>query len=169
MIALLGNAQDKIVDQNQPILKPVTLEKRQVAIKKQIPVEKQVTTETKVMSLRPQFGDYKVDKYYILKRQVPSEQELNLISGSLIKVQNNLISGAEIDPRTFSFTSNQTMTRSDFITTVFGREIRAQEPDIPESLVIHKTDNEACYGIIQIDAKTIAFPYEGVLLILKKI
>lgn len=168
-LAYQGIAQNKTDIHNPPVLKPVALKKRQVAVKKQIPIEKEISSTSKLLTLRPQFGDYKVAKYYILRSNVPSGQELNLIMGSLIKVQDKLISGEEIDPRTYSFTTNESMTRSDFITAVFGREIRAQEPDIPEQLVVHKTDNEACFGIIQIDAETIAFPYQGVLLILKKI
>lgn len=162
-------AQKKVNDQNPPILKPVVLENRQMAIKKDDSYKSKVITEKKVISMYPKFGDYTVEQYYILKSKVPSGRELELIQGSLIKVQENLVSGQEIDPRTLSFTENVHMTRTDFISTVFGREIRAKEPEIPQDFIVHKTNNKDCFGIIQIDAETIAMPYKGVLLILKMI
>ncbi len=162
-------AQKEIREEHSEVLKPVALEKRQVAIKKEAPFKSKLITEKKIISTHPKFGDYSVEKYYILKSKVPSSRELELIQGSLVKVQENLVSGQEIDPRTLSFTENVHMTRTDFISTVFGREIRAKEPEIPQDFIVHKTSNEDCFGIIQVDAETIAMPYKGVLLILKMI
>ena len=167
LFAVNSKAQDVI--NSEPVVKTIQLEKRQVAIESQIPLEKRMISKSNVIALRPNYGDYKVEKYYILKTTVPPKQELDLILGSLVKIQDNMVSGEEIDPRSFSFTTTESMSRSDFIFTVFGREIRAQEPDIPEQITVCKTNNESCYGIIQIDSRTVAFPYKGVLLMLKKI
>lgn len=114
------------------------------------------------------FGEYLIESYAVLSRKTPGTEELNALIGTLVKVQTTSITGTVIDPMTFNIYQVERLRRDDFIYRVFGREIKAPEPDLPESFNVHKTDNENCYGIVEISATEIALPYKGVLLFLKK-
>lgn len=114
------------------------------------------------------FGEYVVDSFAVLSRKTPSIEELNALLGTTLKVLSNSITGINIDPMTFSIYSVERLQRDDFIYRVFGREIKAPEPNLPQAFNVHKTDNENCYGIVEIDHAHIAIPYKGVLLFLTK-
>lgn len=110
------------------------------------------------------FGDFYVDKYNILSTTTPSARELNELLGSLIKIQESHVTGDEIDPITFEMYEIEHMSSNDYIYRVFGRQIRAQEPDLPAQVKVHKTTNTDCYGIIDLGNGKAAIPYRGVLL-----
>ncbi|MBK6524315.1 MAG: hypothetical protein IPG07_01470 [Crocinitomicaceae bacterium] len=114
------------------------------------------------------FGEYVVDSFAVLSRKTPSIEELNALLGTTLKVLSSSITGTNIDPMTFSIYSVERLERDDFIYRVFGREIKAPEPNLPQAFNVHKTDNENCYGIAEIDTRHIAIPYKGVLLFLTK-
>lgn len=114
------------------------------------------------------FGDFKIDKYSILSRKTPSNKELNTLIGSLVRIQRTDLTGDEIEPSTFNITEVTYMSSSEYIYKVFGREIREQEPDLPETVKVHKTDHLGCYGIIEVGDGRVAIPYKGVLLFLSK-
>ena len=88
--------------------------------------------------------------------------------GSIIKVNETAITGTEIDPFHFEIFDIEKMKSSDYIFREFGRSIRAPEPNLPVVIKVHKTDFEACYGIVEISDTKIAIPYNGVLLFLKR-
>jgi hypothetical protein len=114
------------------------------------------------------FGEYVVDSFAVLSRKTPSIEELNALLGTTLKVLSSSITGTNIDPMTYSIFQVERLQRDDFIYRVFGREIKAPEPNLPQSFNVHKTDNENCYGIVEIDHMHIALPYKGVLLFLTK-
>ncbi len=114
-------------------------------------------------------GDFKVTKYYVLKLKTPSQKELEQIVGSTVKITTSSLAGSELDLVSFSLTSSELMMRSDYVTEMFGRELRVKEPDLPVSFLVHRTNNELCGGIAEIDSKHIAIPYKGVLLFLERI
>lgn len=114
------------------------------------------------------YGDYTITGYSILSTKTPSNDELNTLIGTLVKFQETSITGTVIDPISFEIYQIERQRRDDYIFRVFGREIKAPEPDLPESFMVHKTDNENCYGIVVLDNGEIAFPYKGVLLYLKR-
>lgn len=114
------------------------------------------------------FGNYEITNYAILSKHTPSNEELTQLKGSLVKVDTSTITGTAIDPFTFEIYLVERLRRDDFIYRVFGREIKAPEPDLPESFIVHKTDHENLYGIIEIDTNHIALPYQGVLLFLTR-
>ncbi|MBI3133047.1 MAG: hypothetical protein HYZ14_00085 [Bacteroidetes bacterium] len=113
------------------------------------------------------YGDYTVTGYSILSTKTPGSEELNMLIGTIVKFQATSITGTAIDPLTFEIYQVERQRRDDYIYRVFGREIKAPEPNLPESFNVHKTDNENCYGIVEIGNGEIAVPYRGVLLYLK--
>lgn len=114
------------------------------------------------------FGNYQITNYAILSKHTPSKGELTEMVGTLVKVDSTTITGTAINPYTFNIYLVERLKRDDFIYRVFGREIKAPEPDLPDSFNVHKTDNENLYGIVEIDATKIAIPYNGVLLFLTR-
>lgn len=114
------------------------------------------------------FGEYTVDHYEILSKKTPNIEELNAMVGTIIKVQTTSITGTTIDPMTFNIYEVERLQRDDFIFRVFGSGQNSDSLNLPQSFNVHKTDNENCYGIVEIDAKHIAIQYKGVLLFLTK-
>lgn len=114
------------------------------------------------------FGEYSITGYAILCLKTPSSEELNRLVGSLVKIQNTTITGSLIDPLTFSIYEIERLQRDDYIYRTFGREIKTPEPDLPANFAVHKTDNERCYGIVEIGDGRLAIPYKGVLLYLTR-
>jgi len=114
------------------------------------------------------FGEYVVDSFAVLSKKTPRIEELNALLGTTLKVLSTSITGTNIDPMTFSIFEVERLQRDDFIYRVFGSEIKAPEPNLPQAFNVHKTDHENCYGIVEIDQKHIAIPYKGVLLFLTK-
>lgn len=158
VVSLNLNAQ--IIDTtNNRVVKPV---------KTSIPAEKVERSPVRSDIRINIFGEYTIDSYAILSKKTPATEELNALIGTLVKVQAAAITGTVIDPMTFNIYEVEHQRRDDFIFRVFGREIKAPEPDLPESFNVHKTDNANCYGIVEINHNEIAIPYKGVLLFLKK-
>lgn len=120
-------------------------------------------------TLRPIFGDYTIEKYYILSTDTPSKGDLGKLEGSTVRVSKSEFSGEAIESDSIDIYEMEKMTRGDYIYRNFGRGIRAPEPDIPNSLNVYKTGNLDCYGIALLQNGQIALPYKGVLLILKPI
>lgn len=115
------------------------------------------------------YGNYKVLKYYVLKTKTPSKETLEKIIGSTVIIENDQFSGSVIERDSIAIYETEQMTRSDYIYRVFGREIRAPEPDIPTNLNVYKTGNLECYGIVLMSDGNVALPYKGVLLILEPV
>lgn len=122
----------------------------------------------KAASLADVFGDFEIVRYRVLSKDHPNKKELESLIGSLVKVSAEHLTGSEIDPVTYDLFEIEQMARGDFIYRAFGRSIRAPEPDLPSTLKVHKTDNQNCYGIIDLDKDQVAVPYKGVLLFLKR-
>jgi hypothetical protein len=125
--------------------------------------------ETPVAEISSLLGDFKVSDYYVLSTETPSDNVVNSIVGSLVNIQSNLVSGSVIETDSIQIYESELLGRSDFIYRNFGREIRAQEPGIPESLIVFKTGNLRCYGIAQLPGGKVALPYRGLLLILEPV
>ena len=115
------------------------------------------------------FGDYTISDYVILNSKSPSEEELNSLKGTTVKVQNTSIAGSGIDPLTFEIYQVEVQKKDDFIYRVFGSEVKNSETNLPETFTVHKTDNQNCYGILDLGGGRIAIPYKGVLLYLTRI
>lgn len=149
------------------------LDQKQIIQKKQVPVQpvKKIDKTTNTPQLRPQkemWGDYTVTSYNILSTKTPKAKVLQSLIGSLVKLKETNVTGTQIDPFSFEIHEIEQMASSDFIYRAFGRGIRAPEPDLPNSVKVHKTTHEECYGIIQINNDEVAIPYKGVLLFLKR-
>jgi len=114
------------------------------------------------------YGDYQVSDYSILSLKTPNNLQLEALLGSTVKLDSTSISGSLIDSISFSIFEIERLRRDDYIYRVFGREIKAPEPDLPENFLVHKTDNALCYGIIEIGDGRLAIPYKGVLLYLTR-
>lgn len=123
---------------------------------------------TKIETRTLIFGDYTISGYSVLSLKKPSSDELNAMIGTAVNIQTGSITGTLIDSLSFTIFEIERLRRDDYIYRVFGREIRAQEPDLPESFNVHKTDNTNCYGIIEIGDGRLAIPYKGVLLYLTR-
>jgi len=114
------------------------------------------------------FGNYSISGYSVLSRNTTSAEELNALIGSSVNIQTESITGTLIDSLVFTIFEIERLRRDDYIYRVFGREIKAPEPDLPESFNVHKTDNTNCYGIVEIGDGRLAIPYKGVLLYLTR-
>lgn len=114
------------------------------------------------------FGEYVVEGYTILSKKTPNPEELNALIGTIIKVQATSLTGTNIDPMTFNIYEVQRLQQDDFIFRVFGSDLKTDSLNLPQAFNVHKTDNENCYGIVEIDANHLAIPYKGVLLFLTK-
>ena len=141
--------------------------KKHNAILKKAPCKKTVGLTVPIRKLTFT-GDFLVAKYHILSLNTPGTKVLQSIGGSLIKVTSTSVTGARIEPRTFNLTNSQLMSRGEFVTEVFGRELRVREPDLPDSILVHLTDNPLFIGFVEIDKDNIAVPYKGVLLFLER-
>jgi len=115
------------------------------------------------------FGDYSISDYVILSPKSPSEEELNSLKGTTVKVQNTSIAGSGIDPLTFEIYQVEVQKKDDFMYRVFGNDLKEKATNLPESFTVHKTDNENCYGIVDLGGGRIVIPYKGVLLYLIRI
>ena len=113
-------------------------------------------------------GSFVVTGYHILSVKTPGSKELEEIDGSIVKVGYNAITGAEIKPMTFGLLGDASMTRTEFIQHVFGRQVRVREPNLPNQFLVHKTDHEVCRGFAELDRDHLAVPYMGVLLYLER-
>jgi len=114
------------------------------------------------------FGNYSISGYSVLSRKTPSSNELNSLIGTAVNIETESITGTLIDTLVFTIFEIERLRRDDFIYRVFGREIKAPEPDLPESFNVHKTNNSNCYGIVEIGDGRLAIPYKGVLLYLTR-
>ncbi len=114
------------------------------------------------------FGEYTVESYVAISKKTPNTEELDALSGTIVKVQTSTITGAYIDPITFQIYEVERLQKDDFIFRVFGSGLNSDSLNLPMTFNVHKTDNENCYGIVEIDASHIAIPYKGVLLFLTK-
>lgn len=114
------------------------------------------------------FGDYTITDYSILSQKSLSEEELNSLRGTTVKVQNTSIAGSGIDPLTFEIYQVEVQKKDDFIYRVFGSDLKKSETNLPETFTVHKTDNENCYGIVDLGGGRIVIPYKGVLLYLTR-
>jgi hypothetical protein len=132
------------------------------------PVQRVERAPAKIDVITELYGDYTVTGYSVLSTKTPSIEELNTLVGTVVKFQATSLTGTVIDPLTFEIYQVERQRRDDYIYRVFGREIKAPEPNLPESFMVHKTDNENCYGIVEIGNGEIAVPYKGVLLYLKR-
>jgi len=135
------------------------------------PIEMKAVKITEVTSNKPLVdisGQYEITKYsQISKKSIPS-RELKLLVGSLVKVDDTAITGSEIDPFNFEIFEITKMNSSDFIFRQFDKILKSPETNLPESVTVHKTENDHCYGLIQINNNKIAIPYNGVLLFLTR-
>lgn len=113
-------------------------------------------------------GNFVVSDYHILSLKVPDHRTLEKINGSVVKVAPAAITGTELDPMTFNIIESQVMTRGEYVTFAFGRELKVREPNLPDQVLVHKTDHPNCKGFVEIDRNHIAVPYKGVLLFLER-
>lgn len=113
-------------------------------------------------------GTYSISGYAVLSLNTLPKEELNALIGTDVMISNTSITGTAIDPFTFEIYQVEKIFRDDFIFRVFGREIKAPEPDMPSQFYVHKTDHENLYGIAETGEGELAMPYHGVLLYLVK-
>ncbi|MBK7128791.1 MAG: hypothetical protein IPM74_02270 [Crocinitomicaceae bacterium] len=113
-------------------------------------------------------GTYTISGYAVLSLNTLPKEELNALIGTDVIISNTSITGSSIDPFTFEIYQIEKIFRDDYIFRVFGREIKAPEPDMPSQFYVHKTDNENLYGIAETGEGELAIPYHGVLLYLVK-
>lgn len=151
--------------QNDATLIPALTKKERVYVLKTKPVccDKNLLTAKSIL-----VDEYTVTNFNVLKRNAPHSTELKALTGSIVKIGPGTFTGNEIDPFTFDFDGIENMTRSEFIETVFGREIRAPEPNLPDQIRVHKTNNSQLFGFVEIDENHLAVPYKGVLLFLER-
>ena len=114
------------------------------------------------------YGEYKICSYAQLESRTPSIEELNILVGSLVKVDSFAITGSQIDPLTYSIYGIEMLQRDDYIYREFGTDVHVQDAGLPQQFNVHKTDNERCYGIVEVNNNRLAIPYKGVLLYLQR-
>ncbi len=140
-------------------------------IKKAAPIELKSAKITEVTANRQNVditGQYEITKYSQISKKTIPAKELKLLIGTLVKVNDTAITGSEIDPFNFEIFEITKMNSSDYIFRQFEKILKSPEPNLPETVRIHKTDNDDCYGIVQINSSKIAIPYNGVLLFLTR-
>lgn len=113
-------------------------------------------------------GHYYVAKYSVLGLATPSPAVIDQLVGSEVVVSGNRISGSEVQFDPFDIVSKKLMSSSDYIYEVFGRTIRAPEPNLPQEVKVLETVGSDLYGIIQLPDNRLAVPYRGLLLILEQ-
>lgn len=113
------------------------------------------------------FGEYVVENFVIINSKLTRKEELNSLLGTVVKVQENSITGTHIDPFTFNIYEIEPQHKQDFFYRVFS-DTSQTSADLPERFVVHKTDHENIYGIADLGNGKIALPYKGALLILTK-
>jgi hypothetical protein len=114
------------------------------------------------------FGDFIVDSFRIVGIKSPNKKELELLIGSLVRIQESTITGDEIDPMSFQVYEIEKMQSSDYLFREFGAESKIQLNDLPYFVKVHKTSHEECYGIVDMGGSGIAIPYKGALLFLRR-
>ena len=113
-------------------------------------------------------GHYYVSKYSVLSISAPSPEVIDRLVGSEVFVSASRISGPEVKMDPFDIVSKKLMSSNDYIYEVFGRSIRAQEPNLPQEVKVLKTTGSDLFGIIDLPGDRIAIPYKGLLLILEQ-
>lgn len=143
----------------------VTPEKKSMSQKKIIQLDqKKITVPLKSDNL---FGHYNISKYYNLTKKSAKKKEVNLFLNSPIKVDENLISGLNINDLSFSIYEIEKMEKDDYLYRVFNKIISTEMAELPGTFSVHKTDLPNFFGIIQLLNGDIAFPYKGGLIIAK--
>jgi len=127
-------------------------------------IERMPVKSDVVLSL---YGDYTITRYVTLSSKALSAEELNTLLGTIVKFQATSLTGTGIDPLTYEIYQVERQLRDDFVFRVFGPDVKTHS-NLPESFTVHKTDNENCYGIVEIGNGEIAIPYKGVLLYMKR-
>lgn len=114
------------------------------------------------------FGDFEIAECIKIGNTQLNPIELNLLIGSLVRIQQNSITGQEINPMTFQIYEKEHMSRDDFIYRTTGKVPDTTISQLPETINVHKTDHSACYGIIYLGIGKVAIPYKGNILILER-
>ena len=127
-----------------------------------------VRTKDDVVAIPSIFGDYSVNKYVQMLKAMPNKIDLNLIMGSLVRIQSTSITGDEINPMSFNIYEMETMTAEDYLFRVFGEEHSEHIEDLPSTIRVHKTDHAECYGILDLGNDGVAIPYKCLLLFLSR-
>ncbi len=147
----------KQIEQKSTDLKPVQKVEKQRAEAKLL-----ATLKTSI------FGSFVITHYSVLGLETPSSKEIEQIVGSSVTVSPTKIAGVYVSHDVFDIFEVADMSSGDYIYQMFGRVIRAPEPNLPHELTVHKTDNADCYGIIDLPGDKLAIPYKGLLLFLER-
>lgn len=114
------------------------------------------------------FGGYTIDKYTVIIRNSDTKK-LAKITGSQVKITEERINGTEMEEISLKFSDTEFMETTDYLYRVFGEMPSTIPDDLPATLKVFKTNNLYCYGIAELDDRTIIMPYKGALVYLIRI
>lgn len=112
------------------------------------------------------YGDFIIRDYEIIIRKGDSEKVSKNVLGTVIKITESAIAGEQIDPMTYNLSESEMLFSEDYIYRAFEVVIEKEIENIPMSVLVHKTTNGDCYGILELIDGTVVLPYQGMLLFL---
>ena len=113
------------------------------------------------------FSAYLIEKYTVMVRTSESKL-LAKTPGSLLTIEEEQITGDQIDPIALKFSDTEVMETADYLYRVLGIVPDEIPADLPASLKVHRTNNLDCYGIAEVSDQLVIMPYKGALLYLKR-
>lgn len=114
------------------------------------------------------FGDYIIDSYSVIDKKLLKKKERKGLIGTRVRVDLADLTGDQIKSLSFEILEVENMSKEDYMFRVFGDKIDIELSELPAMLRVHKTDQSACYGIIELHDSKLVLPYKGLLLFLSK-
>lgn len=114
------------------------------------------------------FGDYVIDSYSVIDKKLMKKKERKALIGTGVQIDLVDLTGDQIKPLSFEILEVENMTKEDYMFRVFGDKSDLDLSELPAKLRVHKTDQSACYGIVELHDSKVVIPYKGLLLFLSK-
>jgi hypothetical protein len=112
------------------------------------------------------YGDFIIQDFEIIIRKGDTEKVSKNLLGTVIKITEVAIAGEQVDPMTYNLTNSEMLFSEDYIYRAFEIALEDEIQKLPTSVLVHKTSNQSCYGILELDEGVVVLPYQGMLLFL---
>lgn len=114
------------------------------------------------------FGNFSAGEYSIIIKNKETNTLIRDIIGSPVSITETSISGDLIENTQFNIIESEVLETADFLFRLFD-EVQDEIPEnLPNQLLVHKTNHPSYYGIAELSDGTVIIPHNGLLLYLKR-